>query len=89
MPLGALGRAVGLHHSGGTLQPMASMHISGEDNLPRLANVKRMRVVESPFVEALAPGLDAVTREVFAQLGEEYFELCEWLFAQDSDFSLT
>lgn len=40
-------------------------------------------------LDAPAPGLDAVTREVFAQLGEEYFELCERLFAQDSDFSLT
>ena len=46
-------------------------------------------MVDSLFVDALAPGLDAVTREVFAQLGEEYFELCGRLFAQDSDFSLT
>ncbi len=68
---------------------MASVHASGEEYLPRLVNVKRTHVVDSPFVDAPAPGLDAVTREVFAQLGEEYFELCERLFAQDSDFSLT
>ncbi|MCY3637329.1 MAG: hypothetical protein OXH23_17145 [bacterium] len=73
----------------GTLTPMASVHVSGEEYPPRLADVKRTHVVDSPFVDAPAPGLDAVTREVFAQLGEEYFELCERLFAQDSEFSLT
>lgn len=68
---------------------MASVRVSGEENSPRLASVKRTHVVDSDFINAPAPGLDAVTREVFAQLGEEYFELCERLFAQDSDFSLT
>lgn len=68
---------------------MASVHGSGEEYPPRLANVKRTHMVDSDFVDAPAPGLDAITREAFAQLGEEHFELCERLFAQDSDFSLT
>lgn len=72
-----------------TLTLMASVPVSGEEYHPRLANVKRTHMVESGFVDAPAPSLDAVTREVFAQLGEEYFELCKRLFAQDSDFSLT
>ncbi len=71
------------------MPPMASVHASGEEKSPRLTNVKRTHVVDSPIVDAPASGLDAVTREVFAQLGEEYFELCGRLFAQDSDFSLT
>ena len=68
---------------------MASVHVSGEEYPHRLANVKRTHVVDPGFVDAPARGLDVVTREVVAQLGEEYFELCERLFAQDSDFSLT
>lgn len=69
--------------------PMAMVHAFGEQSPDQLATAIGIQIVDAGFVDAPAPGLDAVTREVFAQLGEEYFELCERLFAQDSDFSLT
>ncbi len=68
---------------------MAIVHAFGEQAPSQLASAKGTQVVGTGFVDAPVPGLDAVTREAFEQLGEEYFELCERLFAQDSDFSLT
>jgi hypothetical protein len=67
---------------------MAMVHEFGGRSSSRLASVAETQVVCSGFVDAPVPGLDAVTREVFAQLGDEYPELCERLFAQDSDFRL-
>ena len=69
--------------------PMAMVHEFGGRSSSQLASGKGTKVVGSGFVDAPVPGLDAITREAFEQLGEEYFELCERLFAQDSDFSLT
>ena len=69
--------------------PMPMVQAFGGRSPSLLASAKGTQAVGSGFVDAPAPGLDAVTCEAFAQLGEEYFELCERLFAQDSDFSLT
>lgn len=81
--------SVGEHHRRGTLLAMAMVHEFGGRSPSRLASLTETQVVGCRFVDAPVPGLDAVTREAFAQLREEYFELCERLFAQDPDLSLT
>ena len=68
---------------------MAMVHEFGGRYSSQLNSKKGAEEVDFGFVDAPVPGLDAVTREAFAQLGEEYFELCERLFAQDPDLSLT
>ena len=68
---------------------MATVHDFGEQPPSQLVSARREQEVGSGFVDAPVPGLDAVTREALAQLGEEYFELCERLFPQGSEFSLT
>lgn len=68
---------------------MAMVHEFGGRSLSRLDSEKGAQEVVAGIVDAPVPGLDAVTRDAFAQLGEEYFELCERLFAQDPDLSLT
>ncbi len=64
---------------GGMVVLMAVQHVVGQ-RLPLLRTGAMERVPQ--------PRLDAEVQQVFASLGEEYHELCERLFADDTEFGL-
>lgn len=80
---------MGEHNLWDTLTPMATAHDFGEQPPSQIVSARRAQQTGTGFVEAPVPGLNAAASEAFAQLGEEYFELCERLFPQGTDFSLT